>query len=120
MRKSQYTPVLTAGYYCSVVALLLLSGCVGATYKHTDVPTWTTPSQPYVLLQGVNPQTGISEMQRLDTAEMIQLPHIRENNVFSPPRPPNAHTNAGQQSDWEFYTVCFLIIGVCYLIISLD
>lgn len=120
MRKSQSVVVLTVGACCSVVALLLLSGCAGTLHPHTDVPIWTTPPAEGSL-GAVNPQTGILEMQPLETGTVLLGRAMRGHKGLRLPRAPNAHTNAaghGQQTDWGFYAVCFLIIGVSYLIIS--
>lgn len=126
MKRSQYSNVLICcSCPCIVVMLLLFSSCAGTTQTHTtaSVPTLTTEVQTYVWKRGVNPETGVSEMQLInETQKMTQL-RMTENNVFVPPRPPNAHTKTGHaagKTDWGFHAVCFLIIGVSYLIITLE
>ena len=113
MRKTQRVRFSTAGYYgCIVVALILFSGCAATTLTHTH--SWQ---------QGVNSQIDVVEPQRWGKAETLPQPDFRADNPFEMPRLPYAHTQAGQagqKSDWGFYAVCFLIIGVSYILILHD
>ena len=126
MKKSKYSNALTCcSCICIVLMLLLLSGCAGTMQTHTtaSTPILTTEVQTWVWKRGVNSETRVSEMQLVSEEHTKTQSPMTGNNVFVPPRPPNAHTNTGHpagKTDWGFYAVCFLIIGVSYLIIAIE
>ena len=112
MKKSKHGSVFTVCYCTSIVlTFILLYSCAGTTHTQTtqSVPILTTETETVVWKRVKNPETGVTEMRLVS----------KEHTKTQTPTAPKAGHSA-QKTDWGFYAVCYLIIGVSYLIIALD
>lgn len=128
MKKSKNSSVFTSCYCISiVVTLILLYGCAGATHTKTkqDVLILTTETVVRKLVE--NPETGVYEMRVVSKTHTKTQTPVTENNVFIPPRPPNAHTNAHTNAghsaqktddDWVFYALSLLTMVLGLYVVS--
>ena len=108
-------------FYCTSIVMMsiLLHGCastiqlvplVGTTETHTKVEQRVK-----------TPETGAYEMKVVSEERTKTQSSMTGNNLFVPPRTPNAHTKHGHstgKTDWVVYTASLLIIAVNLYLLS--
>ena len=119
MKKSQHSIVLAGGFCISIVLVLtLLNGCAVTTHTNPakSILITTSETQKEVWKFVENPETGVPEMQ-LVSKDVLK---VQNNNLPIVPKTAPQTGNSTQNSDWEFYTTCFLIIALSLYIININ